>query len=220
MIQIQKNNNAVILGASSLVGEEISKNLEKNNFNILKHTFKKKQKDSNFVSCDFSFNSNIDNFLTNKFFINKKIDLLVSCLGGNRGLNNFPLQNDSCLKMKNEDINWIFKINYFINVFFVKKIISHMNNNSNIVFTSSSVISNPRYLGEIGIYASAKAALNEYTLHLANELKSKSVFVNSLSFGNIGENKKQTSVSKISKKVLDIFEKKYKTGEIILVEEN
>lgn len=217
---IQNKNNALVVGASSFVGTAICEKLKNNNFNILKHTFKRKKNNNDFECCDFSKKENIENFFKNDFFKNKKIDLFVSCIGGNKGFDSLPLQLDSCFKMKHEDVKWIVETNFLINVLLMKHVIPLMNKNSNIIFTSSSVISNTRDLGQVGVYASAKAGLNEYAFHLANELKNLLIFANVISFGGIGEEKGQTSVIEIANEIINIANKKYQSGKIVAIVKN
>ena len=122
--------------------------------------------------------------------------------------------------MKHEDVKWIVETNFLINVLLMKHVIPLMNKNSNIIFTSSSVISNTRDLGQVGVYASAKAGLNEYAFHLANELKNLLIFANVISFGGIGEEKGQTSVIEIANEIINIANKKYQSGKIVAIVKN
>jgi short-subunit dehydrogenase involved in D-alanine esterification of teichoic acids len=45
-----------------------------------------------------------------------------------------------------------------------------MNPLSSIIIVGSAVVSKPRFGGDVAIYSCAKAAIHEYTIHLANQM--------------------------------------------------
>lgn len=94
-------------------------------------------------------------------------DLLICCAGGNSIEGRRP-PGDNCTDMSMEDVSRMF----FNNVFTAINVCSNskIRNGGLIVLVGSAIVGRPRKGGETGIYASAKAALHEYTLHLNQQL--------------------------------------------------
>jgi|688.fasta_scaffold115190_3 NAD(P)-dependent dehydrogenase (short-subunit alcohol dehydrogenase family) len=98
-----------------------------------------------------------------------KLDLMICCSGGVKGLNQKPFP-DNCTDIATEDARAIFDRNFFSVFLTCKNLIKKMNPLSNIIIVGSAVVSKPRFGGDVAIYSCAKAAIHEYTIHLANQM--------------------------------------------------
>ena len=198
MIKCKKN--ALITGAGSDIAKSIVENF-KNNFNFIQH---KQNHLDGFLFGDLS-----DKNITEKVFDNiKNLDLLVCCAGGVKGIVKKP-NPDDCIFIELEDYNEILNINFFSTFLTCKYVIEKMNLNSNIIIIGSAVVSKPRKNAEIGMYACAKAAVHEYTIHLAKQLENK-IKVNCLATDGHEINKIIDSINMILKSNI--------TGEIFRLE--
>lgn len=110
-----------------------------------------------------------------------QLDLLICCSGGVKGLNQKPLP-DNCTDIATEEARAIFDRNFFSVFLTCKNLMPKMNPSSNIFIVGSAVVSKPRFGGDVAIYSCAKAAIHEYTIHLANQMNtlcpSKNIKVN------------------------------------------
>lgn len=140
----------------------------------------------------------------------ENLDLLICCAGGVKGLSAKPKPNE-CIFISYEESIAIFKNNFFSTFLTCKYAYQKMNKNSNIIIIGSAIVSNPRKNGELGIYASAKSAVHEYSLHLANQI-GKEIKVNCLATDG-------HEISKILNGIQTILEKKL-NGQIIRLEKN
>lgn len=162
MIKCEKN--ALITGAGSEIAKSIIENF-KNTFNFVKH--KKNYVDS-FLFGDLSNEEIVKSVFGNI----KNLDLLVCCAGGDKGILKRP-HPDDCASIGLSDAHEIFNRNFFSTFLTCKHVIEKMNLNSNIIIIGSAVVSKPRKDGELGMYACAKAAVHEYTKHLAKKMENK-----------------------------------------------
>ena len=205
MIKLDKA--ALVLGACSSVGVAVCDKLSQLGYNVHKQGSKQRDLDK-YYRADLSVESGVNDLFEK---IPNKIDVFVSCLGGNRGLDNTRNFDDNCSTISSKDINWIFRLNLFANMQCAQKVLSK--NCTKIVFIGSDVVGHPRPGGEVAIYALAKAALHEYTLHLSNELKDKNISVNCISPSGINASK----LIYISTIIETICSNKYNTGNVIRV---
>lgn len=198
MIKCKKN--ALITGAGSDIAKSIVENF-KNNFNFIQH---KQNHLDGFLFGDLS-----DKNITEKVFDNiKNLDLLVCCAGGVKGIIKKP-NPDDCIFIELEESHAIFNRNFFSTFLTCKYVIEKMNLNSNIIIIGSAVVSKPRKNAEVGMYACAKAAVHEYTIHLAKQLENK-IKVNCLATDGHEINKIIDSINMILKSNI--------TGEIFRLE--
>jgi NAD(P)-dependent dehydrogenase (short-subunit alcohol dehydrogenase family) len=93
-------------------------------------------------------------------------DVLVCCAGGNKTVNNMRPKRDDCLGMDHSDLLEIFERNMFSVINTCRVFVPRMDSGS-VIFIGSNIVGHPRENGEIAMYSMAKAAVHEYTLHLA-----------------------------------------------------
>jgi NAD(P)-dependent dehydrogenase (short-subunit alcohol dehydrogenase family) len=78
-----------------------------------------------------------------------------------------------------------------------------MSPSSNIVIVGSAVVSKPRFGGDVAIYSCAKAAIHEYTIHLANQMNTlhanQKIKVNCIAT----DGKKLSEINKAIKSVIE-----------------
>jgi NADP-dependent 3-hydroxy acid dehydrogenase YdfG len=200
--------NALILGSECPIGSIVKSTLDKN-YTIIKHGYKKRNIE-NYHQIDITEPDEIKNNINNF----KNIDLLVSCVGGNRGCEN---KNKNIFE--EEDINWVFEINLLANMRFCSQIIENNKKLKNIIFFGSGVVG--KYFKNYNLlhYSCAKAALHEYVFQLSN--LHKNININCISphpksqinHRNIESNE---STSKIRKTMLEIL-KKDTTGKVFFI---
>lgn len=205
MLKIKAQKCCLVLGAFSKVGIPICNKLSSMDYLIFKHGLKIRN-ENNYIQADLSTTDGL-NFLFSA--IPNKIDLFISCLGGNRGFNN-QTSFENGYKIKQEDLEFIFKMNFFTNVLCIEKLINA--ECKKIIFIGSDIVGNPRSKGEASIYACAKSALHEYTIHLANELKE--VSINCISPGGITISKTNQMLTWLEKII-----KHNITGNVIRIKE-
>lgn len=167
---IIEKKKALITGANSKIAEKIIEHF-KQRFVFIKHT---KTKKNNFLHGNLSDEKTVKNLFDNI----ANLDLLICCAGGVKGISTKPDPND-CLFINYDESIELFKNNFFSTFLTCKYAYKKMNKNSNIIIIGSAIVSNPRKNGELGIYASAKSAVHEYSLHLANQI-GKDIKVNCL----------------------------------------
>ena len=103
----------------------------------------------------------------------QKIDILV---------NNAGIITTSLFQMtKIENFKDLFQVNFFNQALFTQKLVRFMNENSSIIFISSSSASDSNY-GR-SAYSSSKAAVNSLSKNLSKELGSLKIRVNAVEPG-------------------------------------
>mgnify|MGYP006117602331 CR=1 FL=1 len=171
----------ILIGGSSGIGKELIKRLIK--FDDILATYNKKkikikiQKTKNKLflkKLDISKPSNIKKFIEK----NSKILKKVSCI------NLAAISVDKLIpNLKEADINRVYKINTFSNIYFTKYLLKTMikdNYGRFIHFTSTRAIK-----GDIGIslYASSKSSLISFSKCIAKEFGRFNITSNTISLG-------------------------------------
>jgi NADP-dependent 3-hydroxy acid dehydrogenase YdfG len=155
-----KKQTALILGSECPIGSVVKSTLEYKKYKIIKHGYKKRNI-NDYYQIDLTqteeIKKNIKNF--------EEIDLLVSCIGGNRGFG-----NKNKKKFEEEDIDWIFKINLLANIKFCLYALENTRV-KNIIFFGSGVVG--KYFNNYSLiyYSCAKSALHEYVFQISNMYK-------------------------------------------------
>ncbi len=184
-----KNKNVIITGCNKGIGKATLESFSKKKANIfacvrtISTDFKKfvsnlKKKDKSniyIIKLDLSKNSSISDCVNEIYKINKNIDILV---------NNAGTLFNSLFQMTSEkQLQEIFQINYFSQIFLTQKISRSMSKNKkgNIIFISSTSGIN----GDVGrfAYSSTKAAIINTAKTLSKELANYNIRVNSISPG-------------------------------------
>jgi NAD(P)-dependent dehydrogenase (short-subunit alcohol dehydrogenase family) len=167
---------ALITGANSFLGKEIVKKLSQKFF-VLK-TGTKEIQDPDY------FKANLKNDEEAKKLVEwathkHSIECLICCVGGNKGIQS----KDDAYRIDNKDILEIFNLNVLTAINCCRHIIPHMlnHNSGKIIFIGSNLVGNPHPYGFLTSYVVAKAALHEYTINLANQLKDTNIRVNCVS---------------------------------------
>lgn len=206
MLIVKKN--ALILGSECPIGS-IVKSVLNNYYRIIKHGYKERDLEDYYridMTKSEEIKSNMHNF--------KNIDLLVSCIGGNRGYEN---KNKNIFEEK--DINWIFEINLLANIKFCSQIIKNNKKLKNIIFFGSGVVGKYFKNYNLVYYSCAKAALHEYVFQMSK--MHKNIKINCVSphpksqidHSNIESNE---STSKIRNAIIEIL-KENETGKVFFI---
>ena len=212
---MSKKKNVVITGCNKGIGkstlEEFAKNganifaCVRSNNKIFKNYINKIKKKYNvkifIISLDLLNKPSISRCVNEIFKISRDIDVVVN----NAGM----LFNSLFLMTSEKQLNEIFQVNYFSQIYFTQLITKGMikNKKGNIIFVSSTSGINGDY-GRFA-YSSTKAAIINSVKTLSKELSSFNIRVNSISPGltdtdlmksNTKENIIQDEVKKITLK--------------------
>jgi NAD(P)-dependent dehydrogenase (short-subunit alcohol dehydrogenase family) len=219
MFKISKNTNNVVLitGANSFLGKTVVENLS-NKFTVLK-TGTKNLKDLNYFQANLTIKDEAKKLIEWALEKEKKIDFLICCAGGNKI---FPKIDDS-YNINSKDITRLFELNVITAINCCHFILPHMikRNFGRICFVGSDLVGKPQENGFLTGYSISKAALHEYTSHLANQLKNTGVLVNCVSpcgIAGSSNDGKTTDVTsdEVSKKIEFFYNSKL-NGKVIRV---
>jgi 3-oxoacyl-[acyl-carrier protein] reductase len=111
-------------------------------------------------------------------------DILVCCVGGNRRLHGHGSPDkDDCLGISMDEFWHQFHLNFTSAVYCCRAAVPNMMQNrwGRIVTVSSCLVGHPRPASITATYACAKAALEEYTLQLASQLRLHNIIANCVS---------------------------------------
>lgn len=125
-----------------------------------------------------------------------KIDILVCCAGGNRRLKGIgPPDGDDCLNIDMKEFRDQFDKNLMTAVHCCRAVVPGMAERGwgRVVTVGSCVVHYPRPGGLTATYAMAKAALHEYTRHLAFQVREKNVTVNCVAPSSTKPNETRTN---------------------------
>ena len=214
-IQACKKKNVIITGCNKGIGKATLEDFAKNGANIFAcvrsnsqifknfvNQLKKKYKIKIFIiQLDLSNKSSILKCVNKIFKINRNIDIIVN----NAGM----LFNSLFLMTSEKQLNEIFQVNYFSQIYLTQLISKGMikNKSGNIIFVSSTSGINGDY-GRFA-YSATKAAIINTVKILSKELSPYNIRVNSICPGltdtdlmkeNTKENIIQEEVKKISLK--------------------
>ena len=214
-IQASKKKNVIITGCNKGIGKATLEDFAKNGANIFAcvrsntqifknfvNQLKKKYKIKIFIiQLDLSNKSSILKCVNKIFKINRNIDIIVN----NAGM----LFNSLFLMTSEKQLNEIFQVNYFSQIYLTQLISKGMikNKSGNIIFVSSTSGINGDY-GRFA-YSATKAAIINTVKILSKELSPYNIRVNSICPGltdtdlmkeNTKENIIQEEVKKISLK--------------------
>jgi len=196
---------AFITGAGSAISKSIIDYFGQS-YSFQKHKLKE---EAGFFHGNLADNSVYDDLISKL----PKLDLLICCSGGVKGLNQKP-SPDNCTDITPEDARAIFDRNFFSVFLTCKNLISKMNAFSNIIIMGSAVVSKPRFGGDVAIYSCAKAAIHEYTIHLANQMDT--VFSNKIKVNCVATDGKD--ISKINIAIESLIDSG-SNGQIIRLED-
>jgi len=210
-----KNKNIVITGCNKGIGKSTLEDFAKQGANIFAcvrsssiefkrftSSIKKKYKVNIYIiKLDLSKKSSISNCVNEIYKISKNIDVLVN----NAGI----LFNSLFLMTSEKQLNEMFQVNYFSQVYLTQIISRGMTKNKkgNIIFVSSTSGINGDY-GRFA-YSSSKAAILSAVKALSKELSHYNIRVNAVSPGltetdlmlsNTKENIIKSEIEKISLK--------------------
>lgn len=175
---ILANKKIMITGASSGIGQEVSKYitmeggkvvLTARNEERLKNTLSLLYgQNHQYICCDLNSEVEIDNLVDDISLL----DGIVFCAGINEYI---PAKFISTKKINN-----IFDINYFSNLLLIQKLLKKkkINKSASLVFISS--ISSVLGVPGTTLYAASKAAINSTVKVLASELSPQKIRVNSI----------------------------------------
>lgn len=148
---------AWVTGSTSDIGRSICSSLQEKGYVIVR---------GDSTNCDLRNEQSARSFVENLQEIPR---VVVCCAGGNKTKTKRRPANDNCIHMSQEDLLEIFNKNMFTVLNTCRAIIPKMQSGK-IILIGSNIVGHPRKNGEIAMYAMAKAAVHEYTLHLARAL--------------------------------------------------
>jgi short-subunit dehydrogenase len=161
---------ALVTGCGSKIAKYILQKIN-NNYSTIKH---KLTPEEGYLSADLT-NEVSAKLLFDSIKFN--LDLIVCCVGGIKLSNKIRPKPDDCLNINYLDAKTIFDKNFFTTFLTCKYGLKKLKKNGNIIIIGSSVVSNPRKNGEVGMYACAKSAVHEYTLQLEKQLEKTNIGV-------------------------------------------
>jgi len=109
------------------------------------------------------------------------IDILVCCAGGNRRLEGTgPPPMDDCLNINMDEFFGQFHKNLMTMIYCCREIVPGMiqRNWGRVVTVGSCIVGLPRKGAQTATYAISKAAVHEYTIQLANQVRNHNITVN------------------------------------------
>jgi len=193
-ISLAKRKTALVTGANSFLGTEVVKRLSKE-YNVLK-TGTKKINDPYYFQADLTNATEAKKMSEWALSKAHNIESLICCVGGNKI---FP-KTDDAYNMESKDIIGLFNMNVLTAINCCRYVLPKMIENKfgKICFVGSDLVGKPHSNGFMTAYTIAKAALHEYTSHLATQLKDTGICVNCVSPCGIAgsfNNGKPTDVS-------------------------
>ena len=175
----------LITGATSGLGLMLSRHYDSLGCNLItvgrdkqkvvslkKEISKKNQK--NCFALDFKSKINYEKFLKIVKKNDKKIDIIIHCLGGGFGLHD-PI-------ISHEDLNFLFHINVSTAVGINKIILENKKYNKNLKIIHIGSVASIEATASVG-YSMVKASLTAYTKTLSKSLIRKNIFVHCILLG-------------------------------------
>jgi len=154
------NKTILITGGSSGIGLSLKNKLKDLSCNVIDFSRR--------TGFDVTNFENIKNYITDYVF---NIDILLNCAG--------HIEPQSILNMDLETWNNHINVN-LTSCFFLTKLLIPKFNNKGVILNISSPSANKTKQGW-SAYCCTKAALNNFTLNCAEELKEKNIMVNAIS---------------------------------------
>ena len=200
----------LITGATSGLGLMLSRYYDSKGFNLItvgkdknklkllkKDIAKKNQK--NCYAFDFMIKNNYKKFLT-IIKKQKKIDVVIHCIGGGFGLHNPTISQ--------EDLNFLFNINVSAAVGINKAIFDGKKYNKNLKIIHIGSVASIETTASVG-YSMVKASLVAYTKTLSKSLIKKNIFIHCILLGAFEyENNSFERLKQRNKKIYNDFIKK------------
>lgn len=179
--------NILITGASQGIGFEVSKKLADEGHSIIaiaRNTSKLEELQQNnpasisIIPCDITEKQSV-NELVNYIQSN---DIKIDRILNNAGL----LKHNSFNEFDEQSARDIFEVNFFAPAFLIQTLLPFMNKQSHIVNISSmgGFQGSAKFAG-LSFYSASKAAIANLSECLAEELKEKTISVNSLALGAV-----------------------------------
>jgi 3-oxoacyl-[acyl-carrier protein] reductase len=201
---------AWVTGANSMIGKAICQRLD-NKFQVLGH--------HGTSQGNLTDDATVKEAVERAFLPHGSLDLMVCCAGGNTGLS----ENDNCIDISMEDFHTIFDKNLMTAIMCCRHVIPRMmrQKRGSIIFIGSAIVGNPREDGQIATYAMAKAALHEYTIHLARQLRVHNITVNCVAPSSTEESSDMHNLARVAVPyeigdlVAAISDNTYMSGQII-----
>ncbi|KAK6459205.1 uncharacterized protein RJT20DRAFT_89991 [Scheffersomyces xylosifermentans] len=176
---------ALVSGASSGIGFEVSKALAKKGYKVfgcsLEHTLWEMKPLQEYgvvpVACDIS---KVEDIKKAAQFIKEQTGGRLDILYNNAGIS----VGGPAIEIKDDDLERIFKVNVFGHIYMTKYMADFViATKGSIIFTSSVAGKVP--LSWCGAYCSTKAAIDQYALVLHGEMKPFGVRVHSVITGGV-----------------------------------
>jgi NAD(P)-dependent dehydrogenase (short-subunit alcohol dehydrogenase family) len=183
-VLLGKTKTAIVTGAMSPLGKEVVKKLSEN-FNVLM-TGTTPIENQNYFKADLTKPAEVEALTQWALEKGKTIDCLVCCAGGNMHRGE-KIKSDDAISLDMQDLLTQFNRNVVTATNCVHYIVPHMlrQKYGRICFVGSHVVGTPRPNGFLTSYGVAKAALHEFTAHLAHQLAGSGVYVNCVAPGGI-----------------------------------
>ncbi len=198
--KLKTNKNILITGASSGIGLEISKILEKN-YNLFL-TGRRKLNKKNYFSCDLSNIEDIEALFNRaKNFFKGDIDILINCAGQYIYK---PIE-----KMTLKEINNMIDVNFKSGYILSSLVISDMKKNNWGRIVNIGSISGIVGEANATLYSATKSALSGLTRALALEAAQNNITVNQINPGWVETPLAQKALSKEDiQEVMDVTPQK------------
>ena len=200
IVMDEKRECALVTGASSGIGMEITRILASRNFDLVICARRKKELDElskelngkfnincEVIVADLTTNEGIDKIIKN----NKKIDILVNNAGFGMLGNHLEMSLDKQLEMINLNIHALTRLSHEFGNLMIERGKGHIMNVSSI----AAYISGPSF----AVYCATKAYVLSYSRALHKELKNKGVSVTALCPGYVITGFQEVAGMKLSK---------------------
>jgi len=186
-----------VTGSSGYIGSNIARELKAREAKVITHG-RKPSCDQFYVQGDCENPIEVRRMVRNIY----NVEILICCVGG------VCSKQDNAVTCTSELIENTVSKNLSSAIFCSQEVIPIMKRNGfgKIVFIGSDIVGHPRLGGQFAIYASIKAALHEYSLHLSKQLKPDGIMVNCVAPGTIPRppHKNSELVQVVAKKVADL----------------
>ena len=170
---------AIVTGGSSGIGKEVAKALAASGCRVYEFSRRERKTDGNIihVGTDVSDDESVNNSVAHVLEIEGRVDILVNCAGfGISGAIEFT-ETESAIKQ--------LDVNFFGVVRCTKAVLTPMREQGSGRIVNISSVAGPIAIPFQAFYSASKAAINQYTQALSNEVKMYGISVCAIMPGDI-----------------------------------